>query len=356
MAVIVLLAICLAVAAPGMGADLGRRPAAKVGGGSASSLPLGGERQGGETIETALVVAELPFQDTGTTTGFADDYDEECPAVFGESPDVVYAYTAPADMFLEVDLCHSSYDTRIWIYDAARQVIACNDDGYPDGDPCGGLTSRIAGVRLAGGETYHLIIDGFHLDAGNYQLAMSVFVPCELFPPSGSLAEGEPPVEDGYLDAYNGGCNSPQFGNPMRTLHGDATGARILAGRSGWYGDEYQNPCRDTDWFRVYAAGSHPVVAHLDAEAPTYVADLYPLDCAAVDIAQYFLGGPCHASGGTFYWHPGEPHWLWVAPVEFYSPYPYGENEYDYVLWLSGLVPSVPVETMTWSAVKVLFR
>jgi hypothetical protein len=312
-------------------------------------------RQGGETIESALPIATLPFHDTGTTTGCADDYDEECPAVFGESPDVVYVYTAPADLFLEVDLCGSAYDTRIWIYDAARQVIACNDDGYPDDDPCA-RTSRISGVPLTGGESYYLVIDGFHLDAGDYELDLRDFVPCELSLPAGSIAEGEPPVVDGYLDAYNGGCNSPQFGDPMRFLPGDAAGARILVGRSGWYGDEYQNPCRDTDWFRVYAAPSQPVVVLLDAEAPTYVADLYPLDCATVDIEQYYLGGPCHAIGGTFYWRPGEPHWLWVAPVDFYPPYSYGEPAYDYTLWLSGLVPSVPVEKLTWGAVKVLFQ
>ena len=37
------------------------------------------ERQGGDTIETAVSIPSLPFADTGTTTRYNDDNDEVCP-------------------------------------------------------------------------------------------------------------------------------------------------------------------------------------------------------------------------------------------------------------------------------------
>ena len=46
-------------------------------------------RQGGEDIASAFYVSSLPFNDTGTTTGYNDDYDEVCPYSGSTSPDVV---------------------------------------------------------------------------------------------------------------------------------------------------------------------------------------------------------------------------------------------------------------------------
>ncbi len=40
---------------------------------------LSSSRQGGDTIVTAFTIPSLPFADTGTTTGYSDDYDEICP-------------------------------------------------------------------------------------------------------------------------------------------------------------------------------------------------------------------------------------------------------------------------------------
>ena len=70
-------------------------------------------RQAGDTIETATVIPSLPFNDTGTTTGFDDDYDEACPFT-STSPDVVYAFTPVVTGPIVIDLCGSSYDTKLY--------------------------------------------------------------------------------------------------------------------------------------------------------------------------------------------------------------------------------------------------
>ena len=55
-------------------------------------LPSGADRQGGDIIESATPIHELPFVDSGTTTGYHDDYDASCPQD-GAAPDVCYRYT-----------------------------------------------------------------------------------------------------------------------------------------------------------------------------------------------------------------------------------------------------------------------
>jgi hypothetical protein len=117
------------------------------------------QRQGGDTIATALPIPSIPFADTGTTAGYSDDYDEICPYSNSFSPDVVYAYVPPADESVDIDLCGSDYDTKLYVYDADLALIACNDDFY-FGAPCG--------VCLQVGErpderrrTYYIVIDGY---------------------------------------------------------------------------------------------------------------------------------------------------------------------------------------------------
>ena len=39
------------------------------------------------------VIDALPYVMMGTTVGYTDDYDEECPYTGSTSPDVVYSFT-----------------------------------------------------------------------------------------------------------------------------------------------------------------------------------------------------------------------------------------------------------------------
>ena len=51
-------------------------------------------RQGGDTDVDATVIDALPYLMMGTTVGYTDDYDEECPYTGSTSPDVVYSFTS----------------------------------------------------------------------------------------------------------------------------------------------------------------------------------------------------------------------------------------------------------------------
>lgn len=127
---------------------------------------------GGDTCATATVISSLPYSDTGTTFGAADDYDEICPFDAPAAPDVVYSYTPASDIAIGVSLCDSSYDTKLYIYQdtcgsyQSGTQIACNDDS------CGsdGYRSNLPYVSLTGGHTYYIIVDGFGGQSGDYNL------------------------------------------------------------------------------------------------------------------------------------------------------------------------------------------
>ena len=68
---------------------------------------------GGDTFATALPITSTPFTGTGSTVGYANDYDEFCGTGLGSAPDVVYAFTPPATGYFRFDLCGSLYDTKL---------------------------------------------------------------------------------------------------------------------------------------------------------------------------------------------------------------------------------------------------
>jgi hypothetical protein len=93
----------------------------------------------GETIETAFVIPYFPFTDSVDTCPFLDDYDEACPYTGSTSPDVVYRYDCQYTRTVDIDLCSSGYDTKVYVYEneyTPGSPYACNDD-YPG---CGPLS------------------------------------------------------------------------------------------------------------------------------------------------------------------------------------------------------------------------
>lgn len=94
-------------------------------------LPRDVPRQGGDTIADAIEITLFDgSQYTGTTVGYANDYDEACPYTGSTAPDVVYTATPAVTMTWDLDLCYSSYDTKIYVYDVNLNLIGCNDDAY----------------------------------------------------------------------------------------------------------------------------------------------------------------------------------------------------------------------------------
>ncbi len=313
-------------------------------------------RQGGEDMATAVLIPSLPFNDTGNTSDNLDDYDEVCPYGPHTSPDVVYTYTPPGDGYIDVDLCGSGYDTKTFIYDSDMNVIACNDDFYFD-DACGVYVSMIERAVLVGGETYFIVIDGYYGDSGDYMLEVRlndiIGHPCIYCP---NDDEDEPSIVDGYEDAFNGGCNSPDFGNPFSTLVGDENGDLIFCGYGGWYLDSEGGNSRDTDWYTAVIGANGIVEWLLDAEQDSYGFLLGPNDCettGVLDSMQAYCSPQVMVIQGT----PGETVWLWVGSTSFTPPAGYVGNEYPYHCYLTGLMEgTVAVEEVSFDGIKSLYR
>jgi hypothetical protein len=333
--------------------DLGTRAPVKVPQAYPESIP-DPQRQGGDTIATATYIPALPYYDSGTTAGYVDNYDEACPYAGATAPDVVYKYVPTAAVAVDVDLCGSNYDTKLYVYDAALNVIACNDDYY-FGAPCGTYVSRLENVLLNSGATYYIVVDGYGTASGNYVLTVQCwcgFCPVEC--PPGGQPEGEPPLSDNYVDNHDGGCNtSPGF--PFATVAGDDAGEAILCGVSGWYHVQGAN-VRDTDWYILSAGAGGTIQITCETEYNTYLFELGPQDCAAIGVIQQTTVANCeegHLTIGGY--GPDAPVWFWVGPTVFASPGG-GVEEFNYAVWFSGLASAVASEATTWSAVKALYE
>jgi len=317
------------------------RPEAKPEG----TIYEGGTRQGGDLISSATPIAALPYYDSGVTAGYINDYDEICPYSGSTSPDVVYSYAPAAGEAITVDLCSSSYDTKVYIYqNAVGNLIACNDDAG-----CGysGWQSKVENVNLVGGNTYYIVIDGYGGASGEDVLAVTGFEPCVLICPTGAQLEGEPDCADNYWDTYNGGCNSQGWTDVPAAA---GTNCANFCGKSGTY--IYQGlSYRDTDWMRVHAAGG-TVTYTLQAEFPVLGFLFYGLTCTNLQGVSG-TGGPCTPTVMSWSAAAGTELWLWCGPSVF-SGIPCG-TDYNYnVCGIQG--GGTPVQETTWGSIKNNYR
>jgi hypothetical protein len=296
-------------------------------------------RQGGDTILDAVVVS-LPVENgSGTTVGYMNDYDEICPYSGSTSPDVVYTFTPDTDLSIDIDLLGSTYDTKVYVYDQNLALVACNDDFYPD------YVSKLENVAVMGGVQYYVIVDGYGGASGNYVINIAPFEPCVIDCPMGAELEGEPPLADGYADQYNGGCNSPEFGNPFSAIT-----SGVFAGISGWYITADGGASRDTDWFELTVPEEGFIEFIADAEFATFMFELGPQDCGSVAVIQNVTFGPCTEGTMTIAGAPGSTVWFWVGPTTFEGPV----NEYDYVIYTN--LGVIATEAHSWTGVKALFN
>jgi len=312
---------------------------------SPSAIPSGdGLRQGGDTIADAIAV-EVGQTYTGSTIGYADDYDEACPYGSSTSPDVVYSLIPQFDECLTFDLAGSSFDTKIYIYDEDLTLITCNDDYYPD------YVSKIGGILLAAGTQYFVVIDGFGGYSGDYQLAITALAPCSLDCGDWAYHELEPPLADDYIDTYNGGCNSIEHtGDPVLQelpWYG-------FCATTGWYGVN----SRDTDWFTLLSDPSGYTTITMDADILCRFFVLEPGICDDPVIIEEIEFGPCDQQEVTLQSEPDHQFWFVVVPDGFTPPENsdcFGDGEYNYLLYVDGY-EGTAVETRSLSAVKGLFH
>jgi len=304
-------------------------------------------REGGETMADAVPIETLPFSDTASTIGHVDDYDEMCPYGGMGAPDVVYKIVASSDMMIDVDLCASLYDTKVYIFqDVQQNTVACNDDG------CGysGYQSHLDDVYLPSGHTYYLIVDGYGSAAGTYVMdVIPSGPPCTVECPPGALIEQEPWCYDGYVDDYNSGCGHDPVifediapGAPGETVTLCGTGGTFLY--NGW-------SYRDTDWFQLTLDEPKSITACCEAEFPILFMLLYTGDCSDLQY-DYVLAGPCEPACLSRTVGPGIV-WLWVG-VDVFNGVPCGR---DYVMTIDGYTAATSVEAgSSWGTVKAMYR
>ncbi len=132
--------------------------------------------QGGDNINTAFVINSLPFSDTGTTTGYTNDYTGNCGTDTG-APDVVYSFTPTDFTIVMVFLCAgTNFDTRLYIFeDSPDNIIACNDDFCSN--QYSEFISGISCLPLEPGHTYYFVIDGYNNYSGHYTFDLTLSPP-----------------------------------------------------------------------------------------------------------------------------------------------------------------------------------
>jgi len=305
-------------------------------------VPPADVRQGGDTIADAVPLDLPVVNQTGTTSGYTNDYDEICPYSGSTAPDVVYTFTPAQTIDLIIDMVGSAYDTKIYVYDQGLELVACNDDFYSD------YTSRIENLQVVAGVRYYLVIDGYGNAAGAYLLNVSEYVPCEIDYVWDAQDEGGPPITDDYQDSWNGGCNCPEFGNPFQPITHS-----VFIGRAGWYLGASGSQSRDTDWLTLVVPAGGVLEITGDAEYASYMFELGPQDCSSVAVIQNVPIGPCSEATMTIIGTPGATVWFWVGSQTFAIPDGFIGHEYYYVLSLNLLTP---VETHTFTEIKAMFR
>ncbi|MBM3287091.1 MAG: hypothetical protein FJY88_07035 [Candidatus Eisenbacteria bacterium] len=313
----------LAIAGSVVAADLGQTPAPKPPG----HEYRGGGRVGGDTIADAVLIPSLPYADSGNTCGYANDSDGNCLYVTSTSPDVVYRYNPAVDEVVEIDLCASSYDTAVYVWeDSAGNEIVCNDDGCG----AGRQQSRIWFAGLQAGHSYYIIVDGYGGDCGEYSITVERLELCDLPCPSGALVEGEPPCADDQRDVYNPGCSGDEgYLRDWLPIPGQPGGCATVCGRSCTYRYEVWE-MRDTDWYRAQAAGG-VVTLTCRAEFPLMCYIIYGTDCGHLNYV-YGQASPCEPLTIEWVAPAAQDVWLWVGPSVFQ-----GVPESDYVFEVCGL-------------------
>lgn len=310
------------------------------------NLPYDGGFVGGENIGNAVAIGALPFADGGNTCGYNNDYDEVCPYTGSTSGDVVYSITPGSDVSIEIDLCNSLYDTKVYVYGPGGALVACNDD-YG----CGfsGYQSHLDCVSLVAPNTYYIVIDGWLGECGDYDLTIAECAgpqPCTPCPAAAQL-EGEPDCFDGYVDHYNGGCNSQP---PVYTEITCPT----ICGKAGTYifnGLSY----RDTDWYHVnLPAGSYSITGQAEWDLRLFDLGIPGGNCGGLVIDNTVNGGNCTPITMNF---PGGDQYFFAGP-NFFSGLTCGS---DYQLTFSGDgfpndCGGVPTVETSWGQLKGLYR
>ncbi len=120
----------------------------------------------GDECATALtaVMGANAFSTTAMTPSASPPSNGSCVYLdWGNSKDVWFTWTASEDMDLSINLCGSSYDTSLVVYEGnCSTLIACDDDS------CGGnYESVIPSLPVTAGTQYYIRIGGWQAASGS---------------------------------------------------------------------------------------------------------------------------------------------------------------------------------------------
>ncbi len=318
-AVTIAVAVVVTAAVGGAISTSNVAPEKVAGPGSMGNPALDSVLQGGDTCGAAVGLGALPATVSGTTIGYANDYEEVCP-YSSTSPDVVYSYTPAANMTVIASLCtpgtNTDYDTKLFIYENAcpGTLTGCNDDSCTSPLYSGPYVSELM-VDLTAGNTYYFVVDGYGGGSGNYTLNVEEFIvqtcPC---PPDADLSEGalDPDCGNdptGGLDP-TGGCNSDP-NDPSYFVQIQCN--TVICGTTSTY-TTASGDSRDTDWFNLVLPGADTIRVTLTSEAPLYLFELGPTDCATAAVVQNFSQDNCAGTGEMVINGVAGNNWIWVGP------------------------------------------
>ncbi len=308
----------------------------------------------GDTIEECWTISSLPFIGTGTTCGYANDYDEGCPYFGSVSAEVVYCYSPPHDMCVSISLCDSYYDTKVYVYEnewTPGVPLDCNDDNFHCVDPPVDYTSWLESVEFFAGHTYYIVVDGYGGQCGDYVLAVDEIdcsQPCDVI--CVGVPEGEPTCYDGYDDQYNGGCSSLTWSYIQAGLD-----PIVYCGESGIF--TYEGSLyRDSDWYLIYPCGGVPITVTVEAEFPVLLGfvDLRG-GCENMYLYSYVQTDECEPAVLLEYLPAGQ--FAVFVSTDMWDPQ--YECGVEYSLTVEGYTEHcdpTPVEVTTWGALKALYR
>jgi hypothetical protein len=198
------------------------------------------------------------------------------------------------------------------------------------------------------GNTYYIVVDGYSGDCGVYELYMESYPQCVQCP-TGAFVETEPWCIDPLNDVDNGGCNSDP---PVFDYLEPSEGVVNFCGTSGTYTQGSSN-IRDTDWYQIDLANESEITFRCLANFNVRIGIVDGREgCDEVSAFYSYADGYTCSVPELTEVLPAGTWWLWVGPIGF-TGVPCGG---EYACELTGYAPATPVESISWSTLKALYR
>ena len=169
--------------------------------------------------------------------------------------------------------------------------------------------------------------------------------------PTDALLEGEVDCYVGYVDAFNGGCNSaPEVYSPV-----DCSNETIvICGTSGVFDIGTGTLYRDTDWYMLTLDEPATVTIGVEAEFGVLCGFVdITLGCASATFYTGYINGPKCTYLTTTATLPAGQTPVFVSTNAWDPAFVCGS---DYYLTIDGYECTSPVEETSWGSIKALYR